>query len=79
MTVVYEPTDVHRHVVTFHYTDNGRGTIGLDHPAYWAKASTVIACSCGRTYVACEPRVGEAFPRWRREGRIERWWRQRRT
>lgn len=79
MSVVYEPTNVHRCPVSFHYTDNGRGTIGLDHPAFWAQPGTVIACDCTRTFVACEPRIGETFARWRREGRIERWRRERRA
>lgn len=76
--VVYEPTDVHRCVVTFRYGDNGNGLVGFDHPAHYAEPGTVLACGCGRTFVAQERRPGEMFPRWRLEGRLARWRRKHR-
>jgi hypothetical protein len=43
-------------------------------------AGTVRACTaCGQTWVAMEPPPGLVPTVWRREGRLERWWRIRRS
>lgn len=76
--IVYRPDD-HHHVVTERRGEIGYGTLPFNHPAYFAQPRTVIACDCGRTFVAREWVPGECFPRWRREGWFERRRRERRV
>jgi hypothetical protein len=70
--IVHRPTGVHSCDVT------ERGLL-LDenHQHIQALPGTVWKCDCGRTFVAMPRRPGEMFPRWRREGRIARWRRER--
>lgn len=49
-----------------------------DEPLHRYPAGTVRECSCGRTWVAGEL-DGLMQSIWRREGRLERWWRERRS
>jgi hypothetical protein len=60
----------------------GSRTASIPAPVY-DPPGTVRACSCGRTWVAywLPPQAGYAAGfnvRWRREGRLARWWRERR-
>lgn len=72
-TVVSEPAPRH------HCGPNASG-YWRDH--CWDQAGTVRRCEeCGQTWVALAPRrdAGEMHNMWRREGRIERWRRERRA
>lgn len=53
-------------------------TIDSSVPGYHASPGDVRQCECGRTWVAGE-QPGLMLAIWRREGRFERWRRERRV
>lgn len=53
------------------------GKIGLAPPHISTRDGDVWECECGRTWVAYHPYVNDFSPSFRREGRFERWHRER--
>lgn len=87
MSVVHQPVAAHachvnweeRPLASDHPTRRDGFTTYLVPVGDWDPPGTVRACECGRTWVAFKDPPGSGYlaTRWRREGRFERWQRER--
>lgn len=77
--IVHEPRRMHSCGVNSFGTWWGKWPDGYERPLHDA-AGTVRACDeCGRTWVAYDGPINVMASVWRPEGRIARWWRERRS